>query len=48
MFDWALNMSLFIDGYCLHGLTNFYVYMFVPECFKNGVSRSHCSSRLQP
>ena len=47
MFDWVLNMPLFIDGYYLHGLTSLYVHMFVPECFKNVVSRSQCSSRLQ-
>ena len=43
MFDWNLNTPLFIDGYYLHGLTSLYVHMFVPECFKNVVSRSQFS-----
>ena len=47
MFDWVLNTPLFIDGYYLHGLTSLYVRMFVPECFKDVVTRSQCSSRLQ-
>ena len=48
MFDWVVNTPLFIDGYYLHGLTSLYVHMFAPEFFKNVVSRSQCSSRLQP
>ena len=47
MFGWVLNTPLFIDGYYLHALTSLYVYMFVSECFKNVVSKSQCSSRLQ-
>ena len=47
MLDWVLNTPLFIDGYYLHGLTSLYVRMFVPECFKDVVTRSQCSSRLQ-
>ena len=37
MFDWVLNTPLFLDGYYLHSP---YVRIFVPECFKNVVSRS--------
>ena len=47
MFDRVLNTPLFIDGHYLHGLTNLYEHMFAPECFKNVVSASQCSSRLQ-
>ena len=47
MFGWVLNTPLFIDVYYLHALNSLYVHMFVPECFKNVVSRSQCSSRLQ-
>ena len=47
MFGWVLNTPLFLDGCYLHGLSSLYVDNFVPEYFKNVVSRSQCSSRLQ-
>ena len=35
MFDWVLNMPLFLGGYYLHGLNTLYVLIVVPECFKD-------------
>ena len=37
MFGWVLNTPLFLDGYYLrylHGLSNLYVRIFVPECLR--------------
>ena len=35
VFKWILNLSLSLDGYCLHGLNSLFVLIVVPECFKN-------------
>ena len=45
-FDWVLNTTVSWWDYCLRGLSSLYVYVIVPECFKNVVSRSQWNSRL--
>ena len=38
MFDWLLNTPLPLDDYYLHGPSNPYADIVVPECFKYVVS----------
>ena len=43
MFDWVLNMPLPLDGCYFHGLSSLCVYIVVPECLKDVVSRLQCT-----